>query len=65
MTVNKAYAGTYTYEGHDVHFSVLENGMTMLIEEIKDGKSVISKHVPLDEAVDYQDQLVKWGYVSY
>ena len=61
MTENKAYSGTYTYEGHDVHH-VLENGMEMEILETKDGNTMPVKRVNTQEGVDYQDQLVKWGY---
>jgi len=62
---NKAYFGTYTYEGHDVQFHVLENGMEMEISETKDGNTVTVKRVNIEEGVDYQDQLLKWGYTSY
>ena len=62
---NKAYTGTYTYEGHDVHFHILENGAEMEILEIKDGKAIPSKRVNIVEGVEYQDQLIEWGYVSY
>lgn len=62
---NKAYSGTYTYEGHDVQFHILENGAEMEILEIKDGKTTPTKVVNIDEGVDYQDQLIKWGYTSY
>jgi hypothetical protein len=62
---NKAYTGTYTYEGHDVHFHILENGAEMEILEIKDGKAIPSKRVNIAEGVEYQDQLIEWGYVSY
>ena len=65
MTVNKAYSGTYTFEGHDVQFHVLENGAEMEILETKDGNTMPVKRVNIGEGVDYQDQLVKWGYVSY
>ncbi len=62
---NKAYTGTYTHEGHDVQFHVLENGATMEIVETKDGRTMPIKLVDLEEGVEYQDQLIKWGYVSY
>ena len=62
---NKAYTGTYTHEGHDVQFHVLENGATMEIVETKDGRTMPIKLVDLQEGVEYQDQLIKWGYVSY
>jgi hypothetical protein len=66
MTVsNKAYSGTYTFEGHDVKFHVLENGATMEIVETKDGKTMPVRLVDLEEGVDYQDKLIGWGYVSY
>ena len=65
MTENKAYSGTYTYEGHDVQFHVLENGMEMEILEIKDGNVMPIKRVNIEEGVDYQDQLIKWGYELY
>ena len=65
MTENKAYSGTYTYEGHDVQFHVLENGREMEILETKDGNVMPSKRVNIAEGVDYQDQLIKWGYTSY
>ncbi len=62
---NKSYTGTYTHEGHDVQFHVLENGATMEIVETKDGRTMPIKLVDLEEGVEYQDQLIKWGYVSY
>ena len=62
---NKAYSGTYTFEGHDVQFYVLENGMEMEILETKDGKTMPVKRVNIAEGVEYQDQLVSWGYSSY
>ena len=65
MTENKAYSGTYTYEGHEVLFRVLENGMEMEILETKDGNVMPSKRVNIAEGVDYQDKLVEWGYTSY
>lgn len=65
MTENKAYSGTYTFEGHDVQFHVLENGMEMEILETKDGNTMPVKRVNIEEGVDYQDQLIKWGYVNY
>lgn len=65
MTENKAYSGTYTFEGHDVQFHVLENGATMEIVETKDGKTMPVRLVDLEEGVDYQDKLIKWGYTSY
>jgi len=65
MTENKAYSGTYTYEGHDVQFHVLENGAEMEIVEIKDGNTMPVKRVNIEEGVDYQDKLIKWGYTSY
>tara|TARA_Y100001937_G_scaffold112552_1_gene160283 strand:- start:590 stop:808 length:219 start_codon:yes stop_codon:yes gene_type:complete len=60
-----SYSGTYTYEGHDVNFTVMENGMTMEIQETKDGKVMPKKVVDIVEAIDYQDQLIDWGYVSF
>jgi len=65
MTENKAYSGTYTHEGHDVQFHVLENGAEMEIVEIKDGNTMPVKRVNIEEGVDYQDKLIKWGYTSY
>ena len=65
MTEDKAYSGTYTFEGHDVQFHVLENGMEMEILETKDGNTMPVKRVNIEEGVDYQDQLIKWGYVNY
>jgi hypothetical protein len=65
MTENKAYSGTYTFEGHDVQFHVLENGATMEIVETKDGKTMPVRLVDLEEGVDFQDKLIKWGYTSY
>lgn len=65
MTENKAYSGTYTYEGHEVLFQVLENGIEMEILETKDGTTMPSKRVNIAEGVEYQDQLVKWGYDSF
>ena len=62
---NKAYSDTYTYEGHDVQFHILENGAEMEILETKDGKTTPTKVVNIDKGVDYQDQLIKWGYTSY
>jgi hypothetical protein len=62
---NKSYSGTYTYEGHDVQFHILENGAEMEILETKDGKTTPTKVVNIDEGADYQDQLIKWGYTSY
>ena len=65
MASNKAYSGTYTYEGHDVQFHIRENGATMEILETKDGKTTPTKVVNIAEGVDYQDKLIKWGYTSY
>ena len=65
MTESKAYSGTYTFEGHEVNFRVLENGMEMEILETKDGSTMPSKRVNIAEGVEYQDQLVEWGYTSY
>ena len=61
----EGYSGTYTYEGHSVMFTVLENGMSMVIQESKDGNLMPKKIVDLVEGVDYQDKLIKWGYTSY
>ena len=62
---NKAYSGTYTYEGHDVHFQIKENGMTMAILESKDGSVLKEVEMNIADAVDYQDKLIEWGYTSY
>jgi hypothetical protein len=62
---NKEYTGTYTYEGHDVQFHVLENGAQMEILETKDGKTTPTKVVNIVEGVEYQDKLIEWGYISY
>ena len=61
----EGYSGTYTYEGHSVMLTVLENGMSMVIQESKDGNLMPKKIVDLVEGVDYQDKLIKWGYTSY
>ncbi len=65
MTESKAYGGTYTYEGHDVHFRIQENGITMEILESKDGNVVKEVVMNIADAVDYQDKLIEWGYTSY
>jgi hypothetical protein len=58
-----AYSGTYTHEGHDVNFEVNNAGVTII--ETKDGKIQAPIDFTLKKATDYQNQLVKWGYVSY
>jgi len=37
----------------------------MEIVEIKDGNTMPVKRVNIEEGVDYQDKLIKWGYTSY
>ena len=59
------YSRTYTNEGHSVLFTVLENGMSMMIQESKDGNVMPKKVVDLEEGINYEDKLIKWGYISY
>ena len=61
----EGYSSTYMYEGHNVLFTVLENGMSMMIQESKDGNVMPKRIVDLEEGVEYQDKLIKWGYISY
>ena len=60
-----SYSRTYMYEGHRVLFTVMENGMSMIIQESKDGNVMPKRVVDLEEGIDYEDQFIKWGYTSY
>ena len=63
MESKTVYSGTYSHEGHDVNFEVNNAGVTII--ETKDGKIQAPMDFTLKKATDYQNQLVKWGYVSY
>ncbi len=59
------YSGTYTYEGHDVHFKVSEDGKTVIVTETKDGFETMPVNYTVPGAEKYQSDLIKWGYISY
>jgi|TARA_R110001592_G_scaffold311319_1_gene586164 hypothetical protein len=63
MENNIVYSGTYTHEGHDVNFEVNTNGVTII--ETKDGKIQTPMEFSLKKATFFQNQLIKWGYISY
>lgn len=59
------YGGTYTYEGHDVNFQINEDGETLIVTESKDGFTTQPVKYSIDDAINYQSDLVKWGYKGY
>lgn len=61
---DKLYQGTYTHEGHDVSFYIDENGGTVIISESFNGAPT-SRATDVTEALKYQTNLVKLGYMSY
>ena len=67
MTANESgimYNGSYLCEGHEVSFIILTNDRVKVIEYNEAGGSVNSHEIykSIDEAIEYQDKLIRLGY---
>ena len=67
MTANKnglIYSGSYLCEGHEVSFIIMTDNRVKVIEYNEAGGSVNSheNYKSIDEAIEYQDKLIRLGY---
>jgi len=58
------YNGSYMNEGHEVTFIILTDNRAKIIECFRSGASASTneKYQSLDQAIEYQDKLIKLGY---
>ena len=64
MKENMIYNGQYENEGHSISFQVCEDNLVLISERFITGVKVSNneRKVFLQEAIEYQEHLKKFGY---